>query len=187
MKFLVAVFQLAASAACVKCTLYQDSFSISNVLRRASHIFQPAGASLSESIASNQDTSIRFLRSFTPLTSGSLATNEYVLFAIFQPSSKCNQFSFSVSYETNVCILSTDATFEVYTTQPFGAVQTSYSDASCTTKIKEFPFEFQKTCQNDSMIYATPTFALPYTLSHVEIRYENCQSSTHNLFLGFDF
>jgi hypothetical protein len=170
MKFLVAVFQLAASAACVKCTLYQDSFSISNVLRRASHIFQSAGASLSESIASKQESSNRFLRSFTSLTSGSLATNEYLLLTLFQPSSECNQFLLSTSYQTNVCIPSADATFQIFTTQPSGAVETSYSDASCTTKINEISFEFRKTCQNNSLAYTTPTFALPYKVSHVEIR-----------------
>jgi hypothetical protein len=175
MKFLVAVFHLVTTAACVTSTLYKDALSIYDGLRQASQIFQSADASRSESVSSNQDTSTQSLRSFTPLTYGSLATNEYVLIALFKPSSMCNEFYAAFSYETNVCIPATvsvpgSTDFFLYTAQPTGAVETLYSDASCMTKIKETSVKFQKTCEDDSMVYTTPSIALPYTVTHVEIR-----------------
>jgi hypothetical protein len=166
MNSFVTFFHLIMCAACVSCTLNQD----------ASQIFQSAGASLRESVASKQDTSIRSLRSFTPLLSGSLATNEYYVTTLYNPpSTTCNEFIGAISYETNVCIPGTiiDATsteFFSIKTLPNGVQESTYSDESCMSKIKMTATDFHKTCFNNSMNYNTPTFAIPYTGAHVEIR-----------------
>jgi hypothetical protein len=165
MNSFITFFHLITSAACVSCTLN----------RYASQIFQSAGASLRESVASKQDTSIRSLRSFTPLLSGSLATNEYYLTTFYNPSTTCSEFFGTISYETNVCIPGTiiDATSTEYfsiKTLPNGVQESTYSDESCMSKIKMTATNFHKTCFNNSMNYNTPSFAVPYTGAHVEIR-----------------
>jgi hypothetical protein len=176
MNSFVTFFHLITSAACVSCALNQDAFSISDRLRQVSQIFQSAGASLRESVASKQDTSIQSLRSFTPLTSETLATNEYFLTTFYKSSTSCNEFYAAISYETNVCFPGTvyDATntdFYIYTTSQNGAIETTYSDETCTTKIKMTATNFHKTCFNNTMMaYTTPTFAVPYTGTHVEVR-----------------
>lgn len=160
MNFLVTFSQLLICAACVSCTLYEDAFSTSNIFGESSKIFRSAGG-------------IKALRS------GSLATNEYWSSFFFKDKSDtmCNEFYSANSYETNVCIprdvVDTGST-EYFTFVPSltGVTETLYSDQTCMTKIAGDAtiIDYQKECQNNTLIYTTPSSALSFKVAHVEIR-----------------